>query len=162
MRAEHGRQAPKRLDLLAVGGLGRALGSRDPQQVELAAETLGRAPRAAHDALRARLGRDEREQALADRLRRDLLGKAILAPARSALARQAVRLHALGHLAQRDLAQRGEVLGPEEVVERRRHALRRVDLARAQPLDQRLRREIDDHDLVGLGEERSRAASRAR
>ena len=38
-----------------------------PQQVELGAEPLGRAPGAADDPLRLRLRRDQREQALADR-----------------------------------------------------------------------------------------------
>ena len=39
------------------------------------------------------------------------------------LAHQPLRLDVLGHLAQRDLAQRLQVLDPEEAVERRRHAL---------------------------------------
>ena len=139
MRAEHRRQPAQRLELLALLGRRARAGGRDPQQVELGAETLRRAPRAAHDALRARLRRDEREQALADRLRRGLVGEAVArAGAERARATSRLRLDLLGDLAQRDLAQRGEVLDPEEVVERGRHALRRVDLARAQPLDQRL------------------------
>ena len=64
------------------------------------------------------------------------------------------RLDVLGDLAQRELAQR------REVVERGRSSASaasarscRVDLARAQPLLQRLGREVDEHDLVGLVED---------
>ena len=56
------------LALLLGGRL--AAGRRDPQHVELGAEALGRAPRAAHEPLRARVRLDEREQPLADGLRR--------------------------------------------------------------------------------------------
>ena len=49
---------------------------------------------------------------------------------RAGLAHQALDLDVLGHLAQRGLAQRREVLDLEEVVQRRRHALGAVDLAR--------------------------------
>ena len=68
------------------------------------------------------------------------------------LAHEPLGLDALGDLAQRDLAQRLEVLDPEEAVERGRHALGLVDLAGPQPLDQRRRRDVDEHDLVGGGE----------
>jgi hypothetical protein len=61
-------------------------------------------------------------------------------------------LDVLGHLAQRDLAQRGQVLDPEEVVERGLDALLRVDLAGLQSRDQRLARQVDEHDLVGRGD----------
>ena len=67
---------------------------------------------------------------------------------------QALGLDLLGHLAQRDLAQRGEVLDPEEAVERRLDALGRVDLAGPQAGEQRLRAEVDEHDLVGAAEHR--------
>ena len=61
--------------------------------------------------------------------RRRLAGDA--APAAAALdARDALRPDLLGDLAQRDLAQRDEVLDREEVVERRLDPLLRVDLAR--------------------------------
>ena len=64
--------------------------------------------------------------------------QAVLAPAERLSRDEPLGLDLLGDLAQRDLAQRGEVLDPEEVVERGRHALGRIDLARAQALDQRL------------------------
>ena len=63
------------------------------------------------------------------------------------------RLDVLGHLAQRDLAQRGEVLVPEEVLERDLGPLARVDLARLEPLLELLGREVDEHDLVRLVED---------
>ena len=78
------------------------------------------------------------------------------------VAHQPLRLDVLGDLAQRDLAQRLEVLDPEEAVERGRHARGRVDLAGPQPLDQRRRREVDEHDLVGVPRARSPGTSRAR
>ena len=68
------------------------------------------------------------------------------------LERQPLGLHALGDLAQRDLAQRGEVLELEEAVERRCDPLAGVDLAHPQTLDQRLGREVDQHHLVGRAE----------
>ena len=75
---------------------------------------------------------------------------------------QPLGLDLLGDLAQRDLAQRGEVLDPEEAVERGVDALGRVDLAGAQALEQRLGREVDEHDLVGAAEHRSGSVSRTR
>ena len=67
---------------------------------------------------------------------------------------QPLGLDVLGHLAQADLAQRGQVLDPEEVVERRLDVLAGVDLAGAQAGDQRLRGEVDEDDLVGGAEHR--------
>ena len=66
---------------------------------------------------------------------------------------QPLGLDLLGDLAQRDLAQGGEVLDLEEAVERGRDARGRVDLAGLHAGDQRLRREVDDDDLVGLPED---------
>ena len=48
-----------------------------------------------------------------------------------------------------DLAQRGEVLGLEEVGQRGVDSFGRVDLAGAQPLAQRLGRDVEQHHLVG-------------
>src|SRR5262249_57040206 len=99
-----------------------------PQQIERRAEALRGAPRAPDEALAAWIGLDEREQALADRLGRvcrDAL------PARAdELGGQALRAHLFGDLAQRHLAQRGEVLDAEEVVEGRIDALGGADLSR--------------------------------
>ena len=64
----------------------------------------------------------------------------------------ALGLHLLGGLAQGHLAQRGQVLYPKEVVQRRRNPLGGIDLALAQAGDQRLGSEIHEHDLVGRRE----------
>ena len=110
----------------------------DPQDVELGAEPLGRAPRAADDALRAAAAgvtsassRSPTACGAASPRRRSSRG-------RRRLAHEPLGLDLLGDLAQRDLAQRREVLDPEEAVQRGGDALGRVDLARAQALDQRL------------------------
>ena len=66
-------------------------------------------------------------------------GERLLARAHRFGGGQALVADLLGHLAQRDLAQRREVLDPEEVVQRGVDALRRIDLARPQPIEQRLR-----------------------
>ena len=70
------------------------------------------------------------------------------------LGRQALGLDLLRYLAQRDLAQRGEVLDAEEAVEGGVDALGLVDLAGPQAGEQGLRAEIDEHDLVGAAENR--------
>src|SRR5664279_342594 len=66
---------------------------------------------------------------------------------------QALCPHLLGNLAQRDLAQGGEVLDAEEVVECRVDSTGWVDLAGAQAVEQRLRREVDEHDFLGARED---------
>ena len=79
-------------------------------------------------------------------------GRSSRVPAARARGRRgirALRLDLLGHLAEGDLAQRGQVLDAEEVVERGLDALLRIDLAGLQARYQRLRREVDEHDLVG-------------
>ena len=110
------------------------------------------------DALRAWLGRDEGQQALADRLLSGGLDEAVL-PGAEQLAfgsagDQAPRFDVLGDLAQGHLAQCAEVLDAEEVVERSLDGAARVDLAAAQPLDERLGTEVDEDDLVGALEHR--------
>ncbi len=59
-------------------------------------------------------------------------------------------VHGLRRPAQGHFAQRGEVLGLEEVVRRRLGGARQVDLARGQPLAQLLGRDVDQLDLVGV------------
>jgi len=71
--------------------------------------------------VRARVWLDERKQALADRVRR--IGREALLARADELGRQALGADLLGHLAQRHLAQRRQVLDLEEVVERRVDAL---------------------------------------
>ena len=66
--AEHAREPSERVELLLLLSCRVVVG--DPQQVELGAEPLRGAPRAANDPLRLRLRLDERQQSLADRLRR--------------------------------------------------------------------------------------------
>ena len=91
-----------------------------PERVDLAAEPLRRPPRAAEHALRARLRLDEREHALADRLLAERVEHGRAAP----------RLDVLRDLAQRELAERREVVLAEEVQERPLGLPARVDLAR--------------------------------
>ena len=86
------------------------------------------AERQARRTTRCDVGRrlDEREQPLADRLRRGALEQPRRRRARApAVAHEPLGLDLLGDLAQRDLAQRGEVLDLEEVVQRRLDALGR-------------------------------------
>ena len=118
------REPAQRVELLGSSSVGGSCPrSRDVEQVELGAEPLRRAPRAAHDPLGARLRRDEGEQPLADGLRRGASTQPVLARRRhaGALAHEPLGLDLLGDLAQRDLAQRREVLHLEEAVERGRH-----------------------------------------
>ena len=107
----------------------------DPEDVELGTQPLRGAPRASHDPLRVRPGCDQRQQPLADRLRRNRLDQALAAAARGGLRRDPLGLDLLGDLAQRDLAQRRQVLDLEEVAERRLDAFGRIDLALEQSLD---------------------------
>ena len=77
-------------------------------------------------------------------------------------ARDRVRLHIAHHLlvdplrraAQCELAQRGQVAGREVVPDRALGLVRHIDLAVAQPLDQVLRRQVDQLDVVGLVDDR--------
>ena len=63
---------------------------------------------------------------------------------------------ALGGAAQRQLAQRRQVARREVVLERALGLLRDIDLALLQPLDQVVRREVDELDVVGAVEDRVR------
>ena len=71
-----------------------------------------------------------------------------------------LRVDALGRAAQRELAQREEVALAEEVLHGALGLLGQVDLALAQPLQQVVRRKVDQHDFVGLVEHRSGTVSR--
>ena len=114
-------------------------GRPHPERVELGAEPLGRAPGAAQDALRARLGRDEREHPLGHGLSAERVearprgGTRRPRPPRAARARGA------------RTASRGGRSSRARV-----GAVRRIDLAGAEALLERLGREVDEHDLVGL------------
>ena len=139
--------------------LGARPGGRTTSTSSSRVETLRRAPGAPHDVLglAARASTSASSRSLIAwvpaRRRARAPSSSRRADRRAALAHQPLDLDVLGDLAQRRLAQRREVLDLEEVVERRRHALGAVDLAGAQPRDQRLGGEVDQHHLVGLGED---------
>ena len=57
--------------------------------------------------------------------------------------------HRLRDQTQRDLPEGGEVSRPEEVCQRGFHLVRRVDVAMLHALAERLRRDVDELDLVG-------------
>ena len=58
-----------------------------------------------------------------------------------------------GHEAQRKLAERSQIRLREEPVERDPGSIRRVDVAVAHPLAERVRAHVDEFDLVGRGED---------
>ena len=120
----------------ACSSFGARPGGWTHEHVQFRAQPLRGAPGAPHEPLCARLRLDQGQQPLADRRCR---GHDV-----------AARDHLVGDLAQRGLAQRGQVLDPEEAVERGVDALGRVHPALAQPAQQRLGRDVDEHDLVGL------------
>ena len=95
--------------------------------------------------LGAGLRLDEREHPLADRL----LAQGV----EHRGARAAPVLHVLRDLAQRELTESREVVLAEEVEERPLRLPAGIDLARAQPVLERLRREVDEDDLVRLVED---------
>ena len=117
---------------------------RRPRRMQAVRQALG----VAHEAGGARVLADADEDALARRPR----------------ARDGVRLHlgeqllvhALGRAAQRELAQRRQIGGREEVLERPLGLLGDVDLAFLQALDQIVRREVDQLDGIGAVEDRVR------
>ena len=99
----------------------------DPQRVHVTTESLCRAPRPSHDPLRLGLRLDERQHPLGDGLPGERLEGRGAAPV----------LGVFGHLPQRELAQRAQVLEPEEVRQRS------VDLPSAgRPCPQRAAREV--------------------
>ena len=69
-------------------------------------------------------------------------------PSASSGPHEALRLHVLGHLAKRHLAQCGEVLDLEEAVERRGDPVRGIHLALAQALNECLWSEVHQDNLV--------------
>ena len=138
VRAEDPGQAAQRGELGRLLPRRRLPGRPDPEHVHLRPEPLGGAERAPEDALRLRLRLDQREHPLGDGLLAQRLQRL----------RDPARLDVLGDLAQRQLAQGGELVGAEEVVERDLGALRRVHLPRPQPRLQLLRRQVDEDHLV--------------
>ena len=131
VRAEHRGELAQRRQLLArspsIGSRGGFTQSRSRSVPSRCAERQARRTRRCELGLRP----DQRQQPLADRLRRGVVEQPVSSRgAERSRRRQALGLDLLGDLAQRDLAQRREVLDPEEVVERRLDALAGVDLAR--------------------------------
>ena len=117
-------QPPQRVELLAL--LARTARARAARPRGGRGRRRGAAPSATRAARRAGwtgCGLDEREQALADGLRRRGRDQALLADGADA-GDQPLGLDLLGDLAQRDLAQGGEVLDLEEAVERGRRRAR--------------------------------------
>jgi hypothetical protein len=121
--AEQARDAAERRELCRLFGCRFASRRSHPERVDLAAEPLRGTPCAAEDPLRFRLWLDEDEQALGHGLLAELPERLDL-PARFGV---------FCDLAQHELAQRGQVLVPEKVLERDLCSLFRVDLAGAQP-----------------------------
>ena len=68
--------------------------------------------------------------------------------------REQLLVDALGGAAQRQLAQRRQIAGREEVLQRALGLLGDVDLALLEPLDQVVRRQVDELDGVGAVEDR--------
>ena len=150
VRAEHGGQPPQRVELRAPPP--RSAGARGRRRRAGRARRRAAGPSATPGARRAGTpgwgvtSASSRSPTACGRRRRRSRSSRVPTPC---LAHEPLGLDLLGDLAQRDLAQRREVLDLEEVVERGRDPLRRVDLAGPQPLDQRLGGEVDEHDLVG-------------
>ena len=111
-------------------------------------QAVGQALGVAHEAGRARILADADQNALARRPRpRD--------GARLHL-REQLLVDPLGGAAQRKLAQRRQVAGREEVLERALGLLGDVDLAFLEALDQVVGRQVDQLDGVGAVEDRIR------
>ena len=110
---------------------------RRPGPMQPVGEPLG----VTHEAGRARVLADANGNALAGRPR-------ALDGVRLHLAEQLL-VDPLGGAAQRELAQRGEVGGREEMLERALGLLGDVDFAFLEPLDQIVRRQIDQFDRIG-------------
>ena len=106
--AEDRGEPPERRELRRLLGVELLPRPSHPERVDLAAEALRRPPRATEHALRPWLRLDEREHTLGDRLLAERIehGSA------------AAGLDVLRDLAQRELAQRREVVLAEEVQQR--------------------------------------------
>ncbi len=109
-------------------------------------ESRREACRRAHDRIVAPPGPDTCEQRIA-RLPHARAGH-VLVPVAPHL-----RVDAIRRAAKRELAQRQEVALAEEVLHGALGLFAHVDLAFAQPLQQVVRRQVDQHDLVGLIED---------
>ena len=136
----------------SCSAVSRLPGRLDPQDVELGAEPLGRAPGAPHEPLRARIGLDERHQPLADRLRRRVGDQLVVAACRrcSVTIRLASTSSATWRSATSRSAERFSIR--KKLFSAASMRAGRVDLARAQAVEQRFGRDVDQHDLVGAAE----------
>src|SRR6185437_14023226 len=140
MDAEHARNSAERRQLCCL--LPGRLASRRPypQRVDLGAETLRGTPRTPEDPLRLRLGLDQGQDPLGDRLLGQRLERVSM-PSRS---------HVLCDLSQHELPQGREIVLPKEVLQSDLCSLLWIDLSGAKALLQLLGREVDQHDLVRL------------
>ena len=134
------RQGDRLFDPVAgrTGGTARRLHMhRHPGRAEL----VGEAPAMAHQGRPEIAGADADQDALPRRPRPvDGVGLHVA---------DHLLVDLLGHAAQGEFAQRGEVAGAEEPLQRRAGHLRHVDLALVQPVDELGRSQVDQLDLVG-------------
>ena len=135
------------LDAIAIlGRQRRRAGDVDVHREPRCVHAVGDPPRGAYELLRGGARADAHQQPLARRPQR---ADPLLAPVRLD-----VGVDALRGPPQRELAQRHQVAAPEVVVDRAARLLGHVDLALGEPLQQLLRRQIDELDLVGALEHR--------
>ena len=132
----------------------RAAGGLDIERRPWRVNAVGKTPRGAHEACRARVLADTDQHAVSGRpgagdRPRLHFGEQLL-------------VHPLGGAAQRKLAQRDQIGGREEMHQRAFGLQRNVDFAFFEPLDQIVRREVDQLHRVGAVEYRVRYQSRAR
>ncbi len=107
-------------------------------------QPVGEALGVAHEPRRARILADADENALA---RRPGPGNGV-----GLHLGEQLLVDALGGAAQRQLAQRGQIAGREEMLQRALGLFRHIDLAVLQPLDQVVGRQVDQLDGVGAVE----------
>ncbi len=143
--AELVEQPPLRVEPWA-GPPGQTVAGRHEHAEQLTGGSSGHARGAPDHVIAARRARDRDEHTLArlprvvDVVQRHVLAQPVLDP--------------VGDPQQGELAQRGEVARPEVVGERGVDLVRRVDVAVRQATAQRLRRHVDELDLVGAADER--------
>ena len=141
-RAQALRQPQRRVDRAAAAGV--AARPIDRRRHPARVEAGGEPARRPHHVHRQRVGADADQQALArlpraaDRALAQLFDHLVVDPRRRA--------------AQRDLAQRGQVAQGEELLLRQPRRVRQIDLAVLQALDQVFRRDVDEHDVVGVAQ----------
>ena len=150
------RSAPSERSCSSESDCGRR---PDPEQVEFRAEPLRGAPCPADEALGARIRLDQRQQPLPDRLRRIGGRLSSREPTCSVVSRFWPTSSATWRSATSRSADRFSIR--KKLLSAGVDSLGRVDLARAQALEQRLGGEVNHHDLVGPARGRRRGSSPA-